>query len=641
MKKSIQSSLKSSFPHLTSLGGSWYSTDVDDRLLDLSSQTLNLSLGQPDLNIISKINEQMQSFVFASSRFGSSPFDNLGSELLNLSPPFIASVNHKLCDGSDAVETALKLGRLFTRNVQVLALPRAWHGETIDTLGLCSNFRSRYLVSGNKVTYSEHSSIESLLELAFATSRPSTIILDPIGVSGGLFSEKNIPDKLKELWRICCQRGHFLIFDEVQTFGGFLGSELFTYGLYEAECHAIVIGKALGQGFPIAACLYTKGLNKLLKYNDSEFTHGGQPPACIAALCGLEYFNHNKEQIKVSLNIFQENFVGHLIEKYSEEFDITNIGFFCSLVPKFGLKISITDDLYKKLYQNSIICRKTDFGNALLIKAPINIDDYMIGWAIEKFDCVLPNFKRILIQSVLKTELQSNENNYPLIRVYEKKEIKKEKILGYVENLLSHFGSISVDRRSIHQQMEVSNCLSTLGIPVPDSYIEKDLLFNSEIVGVTADIILSQSTGSDFDPDTVEAIFSQITDYTIKAHSDGIIIGDRWAKNSIWNGRDIFFIDFDIGYLGHSSKTLPFERFFCFFHHIIYIINPPLRKRLILVYGREFLDDFGDSGLGTILGFWHFYGNQSKENNLTSLPCIVYRECLEEIVSCLGIAKYL
>jgi acetylornithine/succinyldiaminopimelate/putrescine aminotransferase len=638
--KNIQSSLKRSYPHLTSLGGSWYSTDVNERLLDLSAQTLNLSTGQPDKNLVYKLTQQIQNLAFASSRFGSYPFEQLAEKLLNLCPEFIGSVNHKLCDGSDAVETALKLGRLYTRNVNVLALPKAWHGETIDTLGLCSTFRSRYLVSGNNVTYSEQSSIESLLELAFTTSRPSTVILDPLGVSTGLFPEENISVKLKELWKVCSQKGHFLIFDEIQAFGGFLGSELFTYESYKAECHAIVIGKALGQGFPIAACLYAEGLNKLLKYNDAEFTHGGQAPACIAALCGLEYLNHNKNKIKASLNIFREKFVDYLLERYSEEFNIRSTGFFCSLTPKFNLKASIVDDLYQKLYQNSVICRKTDFGNALLIKAPINLDDYMIGWAIEKFDRVLPKFKKILVQSVVQMDLQRNEDSHPMIRVYMKQETKRD-ILGYVENLLANFGSISVDQRSIHQQMEVINYLSRLGIPVPDSYIENEILFSSEISGITADVALNRATEFSFDADTVEAIFSQITDFTIKAHLNGLIIGDRWAKNSIWNGRDIFFIDFDIGYLGHNSKTQTFERFFCFFHHIIYVMNQPLRKRLIVAYGGEFLDDFGDSALGTILGFWRFYGNPSKQRNATSLPWITYRNCLREIVDCLNVSKYL
>ncbi|MBD2303674.1 aminotransferase class III-fold pyridoxal phosphate-dependent enzyme [Nostoc sp. FACHB-190] len=643
MKKDIQSSLKPSYPHLTSLGGSWYSSDAGVRLLDLSAQTLNLPTGQPDSNLVHKLTQQIQNLVFASSRFGSDPFDQLATQLLNLSPEFIESVNHKLCDGSDAVETALKLGRLYTRNVNVLALPKAWHGETIDTLRLCSAFRSRYLVSGNNVTYSEQSSLDSLIELAFVTSRPSTIILDPIGVSTGLFPDQNIGVKLKELWEVCCQRGHFLIFDEVQTFGGFLGSELFTYGLYGAKCHAIVVGKALGQGFPIAACLYTGGLNKLLKYNEAEFTHGGQPPACIAALHGIEYFVSNKEKIRDSLNLFRENFVNYIITNYSQHFEIRNIGFFCSLIPKSKLKKIIINDLYVKLYKNSIICRKADFGSALLIKSPINIDDSMISYAIDKFDHILPSFNENLIQRVVGTQMpdaQISEKDIPIISIYKKnKKNERKSILNYIENLLFYFGSITVVQRSAQEQVEVSNRLAEIGIPVPDSFTDKDLFFSSQIPGITADIALS-GTGIDIDTDIVEAIFSQITDYTIKAHSYGIIIGDRWAKNSIWNCSEVFFIDFDIGYLGHSSKTQPFERFFCFFHHLIYVSNQALRKHLILSYGREFLEDFGDSALGTFLCFQRFYSSPFKPVNSNSFSWDIYKNCIEDIIDVLGISKY-
>ena len=123
----------------------------------------------------------------------------------------------------------------------------------------------------------------------------------------------------------CDRNGHILIFDEIQCFGGFLGRGFFSADLFSVEADIITIGKALGQGFPVAACLYSEALSDL-QHNEAEFTHGGQPPACSAALAGLKYVDENSAKIRDSYEKWH-NVVDALKNTFGEH-HVRDIGFF-------------------------------------------------------------------------------------------------------------------------------------------------------------------------------------------------------------------------------------------------------------------------------------------------------------------------
>ena len=107
---SIQPSLLPVLPRLRSIEGPWYHSIDGKKYLDLSAQTLNLSFGQPLREVRDAVVATIESGnIFFSSRFGSDEFEELGKRLVQLSSSNITAVNHKLSNGTDAVETALKI----------------------------------------------------------------------------------------------------------------------------------------------------------------------------------------------------------------------------------------------------------------------------------------------------------------------------------------------------------------------------------------------------------------------------------------------------------------------------------------------------------------------------------------------------
>src|SRR5262249_9706614 len=128
-------------------------TDEDgNEFLDLTGQTLNLALGHLNSRVRTRVLKQVDELWFASSRFGSRPAMYLAELLVSIAPTELTTANVKMCDGSDAVETAIKLARLHTRLNRVLCVKGAWHGETSSALGLCSyEARKEYLVTDHEV----------------------------------------------------------------------------------------------------------------------------------------------------------------------------------------------------------------------------------------------------------------------------------------------------------------------------------------------------------------------------------------------------------------------------------------------------------------------------------------------------------
>jgi len=590
---------------LSSNGGAWYQYD-GNKLLDLSGQTLNLSFGQPGDNVKKAVIEEIQQDnIFFSSRFGSDKFIELAQLLTSLAPPNLSRVNHKLTNGSDAVEVALKLGRQNTRSTKVLALKNAWHGETMATLALSDKVRGQYIGSNLEVEFAAHSGLEALLECACNRSRPSVVILDPIGFSSGLFKLEDIKAFLPELRRECLRKGHYLVFDEVQIFGGFLNGSLFSYDIFGVECDALAIGKALGQGFPISACLYDEKHAELL-YNEAEFTHGGQPPACAAAITGIQHLHHQQKTVEISLQKWRK-FVDFLRDSCGE-ISITELGFMCSLTPSDANKV---DEIAKALFAAGLIVRKGNNSKSILLKAPINFDDIMQAWTIKSFNQCLGVMKgpsRITNGSWL-----SDTENIAI---------------DYVEKLTAGLPSIEPYSRSIEAQTQLVVSLKSLGIPCPGIYEKTDGLQWIHVDGVSLEKYAFSSAQE------VNSVLGQLMDHVIKAHQNGIIIGDRWPGNTIWDGKSVTLIDFDIGYTGDEATLMAFEHMFALFHHLAIVPEALARDKIARPYLFELLDRHGSEKSRYVFDvFYRFYGDPQKPANATSLAQQTYQKLLDEFAT--------
>jgi 4-aminobutyrate aminotransferase / (S)-3-amino-2-methylpropionate transaminase / 5-aminovalerate transaminase len=210
--------------------------------------------------------------------------------------------------GSEAVEIALKTAQLATGHEGVIAFEGGYHGLTLGALSVTSRedfrgpFSSRVSRHVDFVpfpdpmrapSWSAPRSLEALEE-AFSAARDrgrpaGSVIVEPIQGRGGV----RIPPAgfLAEVARLTREAGAVLIFDEIFTGLGRTGS---TFALEEvgATPDILCLGKALGGGLPISACLGSEAVMKAWPLSTGEALHTstflGHPLSCASSLAFLD-----------------------------------------------------------------------------------------------------------------------------------------------------------------------------------------------------------------------------------------------------------------------------------------------------------------------------------------------------------------
>ena len=99
------------------------------------------------------------------------------------------------------------------------------------------------------------------------------------------------PEFLSELAALCRAHGVLLIVDEIMTGLGRTGA-LFAHTRSNVQPDLVCLGKALGGGLPISACIGREDVMRAWGDPDREALHTGtffgQPLACAAALATLD-----------------------------------------------------------------------------------------------------------------------------------------------------------------------------------------------------------------------------------------------------------------------------------------------------------------------------------------------------------------
>jgi putrescine aminotransferase len=224
--------------------------------------------------------------------------DELAERLVALTPMPDARVF--LCQsGSEAVDTAMKLAR--AAHVQagsperrlIISRMRGYHGTNYGGT-------SAQGLAGNKVGWGEllpevvqvaSDDVESLAQLmAEHSSEIAAVVTEPVQGAGGVWPPED--GYLHALRRLCDQHGAFLVFDEVITGFGRLGS------WFAAQHYGIVpdittFAKAVTSGYQPLGGVFVNGAVRAALEADPDFklltgyTYSGHATACAAALTNL------------------------------------------------------------------------------------------------------------------------------------------------------------------------------------------------------------------------------------------------------------------------------------------------------------------------------------------------------------------
>ncbi len=408
----LSTNIKSVLPALVA-GNGCRARDLNGKTyLDLCGQTLCLNLGHCFQAIVNAISAQARSLFFASSRFQSLPALRLAKALVKASPSNFSCVNHKLCNGSDAVETALKIARKYSGKHTVLAFKSAWHGESSETIRLCDRYSTEkfdYLGGSRDVIFIDPphcfrcpfgqnaDTCKQLCADHLAAvigknkDRLSALIVDPINFNSGLYYNPiHSKEYLRTALNVCEFYGISLIFDEIQSFGGWLNGKLFGADFLSVSPHLMCLGKALGAGLPLAAVLMEERYRNVLSYNEAEYTYGGQAIACAASMASLSLLQNKDFEVGKKGDLIEERLCSISNRTIM---DIRRAGLI------FGVEFT-SEELCRQVYlsclERGVIFRvsmplttKERSGKTLLIKPPIIITEKEIHMAMDVLQAVL------------------------------------------------------------------------------------------------------------------------------------------------------------------------------------------------------------------------------------------------------------
>ena len=265
--------------------------DDGKEYLDFTAGWAVNNVGHSNPVVADAIAEQARTLLQTSNQFYTVPQLELAQILVDnsaLDRVFICN------SGAEANEGAIKLARKYGKvnrggAYEIITALNSFHGRTMMNVAATGQPHYQEIFQPIPVgcTHVPFDDVEAIKNAT--TGNTVAVMLEPVQGEGGV----NIPSPgyLEQVRRWCDENGLLLIFDEVQTGLGRLGT-LFGYEAFGVEPDIMTLAKALGGGVPIGAFL-AKESACAFEPGDHGSTFGGNALTCAAAYASTRYIVDN------------------------------------------------------------------------------------------------------------------------------------------------------------------------------------------------------------------------------------------------------------------------------------------------------------------------------------------------------------
>jgi glutamate-1-semialdehyde 2,1-aminomutase len=271
-----------------------YLWDVDgNKYIDYCCSWGPLILGHANDNVVNAI----ATTAANGTSFGApTKLENDLAELILTFNKYIEKIRF-VSSGTEAVMSAIRLARGFTKRNKILKFEGCYHGHSDSLL---------VKAGSGLVTFGETSSAgvpksfvdetivvpldnEMAVEEAFSKFKNeiACVIIEPIPANNGLLLQRI--EFLKFLRKICTENGTLLLFDEVIS--GFRVSFCGAAGYYSIQPDIITYGKIIGGGMPVGAYGASKEIMSCISPDGNVYQAGtlsGNPVAMAAGIAQLK-----------------------------------------------------------------------------------------------------------------------------------------------------------------------------------------------------------------------------------------------------------------------------------------------------------------------------------------------------------------
>jgi putrescine aminotransferase len=251
------------------------------------------SAGVNHPKIVKAVTDQMQRMALNSQEL-LEPWRAALSRVLAEVTPGDLQNSFFINNGTDAIEGAIKLTRLYTKRNTFISTIGGFHGKSMGSLSLMgkASFREPFLFGLQDVRfvpYGDADALESEFQRCEAVGvRIAGVVLEPVqGEAGGIVPP---PDYFPQARELCTRYGALLIADEIQTGMGRTG-KLWGVDHWDVVPDIMCVGKSIGGGvMPLSAFISTAAIWEVMIPNPiiHSTTFGGNPLACAAGLAAIQ-----------------------------------------------------------------------------------------------------------------------------------------------------------------------------------------------------------------------------------------------------------------------------------------------------------------------------------------------------------------
>lgn len=279
-----------------------FTTADGEEYIDLSGQLMCSNLGHSADRVADAVADQVRDVAYVSPGYTTDARANLGEALAEVTPGDLTKTFFST-SGTEAVEAALKIARLYTGKQKVISRYRSYHGATHGSISATGDPRRLMAEPGVPgmikapdpyaygSTLDPMESVEYIDEmLTLEGDTVAAVLVEPVVGSNGILvpPEEYLP-RLKE---IAHDHGALLICDEVMSGFGRTG-EWFGSDVFGVEPDIMTMAKGLTGAYqPLGGTIVTSEIAD--HFEEEMFCHGhtysGHPVAVAAGLAAIETY---------------------------------------------------------------------------------------------------------------------------------------------------------------------------------------------------------------------------------------------------------------------------------------------------------------------------------------------------------------
>ncbi len=280
--------------------------DADGReFLDFFSGILTTSLGHCHPEVVERVREQVGRLGHTSTLYLTENQVTAARRLASIAPGAGLKRTFFTNSGTEAVETAIMLARMYTGRDEIIALRYSYSGRSTLATNLTGQFGWRPLATA--VPWVKHAlspycyrcvfgpphddcaekyarDIEEVI-LTASNGKPAAFFAETIQGAGGYIVPP--PGYFQRAAEIVRSYGGLFISDEVQAGFGRTGDKWFGIEHWGVEPDIMVMAKAIANGFPVGATITTDEIAAAWQ-GKTISTFGGNPVAMAAMDATLE-----------------------------------------------------------------------------------------------------------------------------------------------------------------------------------------------------------------------------------------------------------------------------------------------------------------------------------------------------------------